>query len=395
MRVPSSRLRQCTLAPAFLGLLLAVPQPACHVLQKLQKPESKSEAAQAVQPGMFTLTADQLSHLKTAVVGKTTWSVAVHTTGTVDWDADHTTQAITQVNGPISRILVDTGTPVKQGDPLLYVSSPDIAAAVSTYRKARNREAFNKRIVDRTKELLDNGAVALKDYESSQADFNDAMTDVQNSLQALRIFGITAQAIASAEQQGAAIDTEIAVRSPISGVIVQKLVSPGQVLQAGQTACFMVSDVSTVWVQGHIFDRDLPSVRSGDAVQESNPSLGRAFQGTVSYIGSIVDPNTRTTPVRIVTLNPGGILKKDMFVDAVIHTGSQGNTIVVPVSAVLRDDKNEPIVYVEVEPGKFAQRQVAIDGQQNGLIAITSRLHVGETVVSSGGLFLQFAGSIQ
>jgi cobalt-zinc-cadmium efflux system membrane fusion protein len=395
MRVQSSRLRKCTLAPAFLGLLLAVPQPACHVLQKLQKPESKSEAAQAVQPGMFTLTADQLSHLKTAVVGKTTWSVAVHTTGTVDWDADHTTQAITQVNGPISRILVDTGTPVKQGDPLLYVSSPDIAAAVSTYRKARNREAFNKRIVDRTKELLDNGAVALKDYESSQADFNDAMTDVQNSLQALRIFGITAQAIASAEQQGAAIDTEIAVRSPISGVIVQKLVSPGQVLQAGQTACFMVSDVSTVWVQGHIFDRDLPSVRSGDTVQESNPSLGRAFQGTVSYIGSIVDPNTRTTPVRIVTLNPGGILKKDMFVDAVIHTGSQGNTVVVPVSAVLRDDKNEPIVYVEMEPGKFEQRQVAIGGQQNGLIAITSGLQGGETVVASGGLFLQFAGSIQ
>ena len=394
MRVPSSRFRKCTLAPAFLGLL-GVSLSACHMLQKLQKPESKSEAAEAVKPGMFTLTADQLSHLKTAVVRKTTWSVAVHTTGTVDWDADHTTQAITQVNGPISRILVDTGTPVKQGDPLLYVASPDIAAAVSTYRKARNREAFNKRIVDRTKELLDNGAVALKDYESSQADFNDAMTDVQNSLQALRIFGITAQAIASAEQQGAAIDTELAVRSPISGVIVQKLVSPGQVLQAGQTACFMVSDVSTVWVQGHVFDRDLPSVRSGDTVQETNPSLGRAFQGTVSYIGSIVDPNTRTTPVRIVTRNPGGILKKDMFVDAVIHTGTQGNTVVVPVSAVLRDDKNEPIVYVEMEPGKFEQRQVAIGGQQNGLIAITSGLVGGETVVSSGGLFLQFAGSIQ
>ena len=141
---------------------------------------------------MFTLTADQLSHLKTTVVGKATWAVAVHTTGTVDWDADHTTQAITQVNGPISRILVDTGTPVKQGDPLLYVSSPDVATAISAYRKARNREAFNKRIVDRMKELLDQGAVAVKDYESSQADYNDATTDVQNSLQALRIFGITA-----------------------------------------------------------------------------------------------------------------------------------------------------------------------------------------------------------
>ena len=188
MGAQSSRFRSRTLGRACLGLLLAVWQPACRVIQKV---EGKSEPEHAAQPGMFTLTADQLSHLKTAVVGKTTWAVSVHTTGTVDWDADHTTQAITQVNGPISRILVDTGTAVKQGDPLLYVSSPDISAAVSTYRKARNREAFNKRIVERTKELLDQGAVALKDYESSQADFNDALTDVQNSLQALRIFGIT------------------------------------------------------------------------------------------------------------------------------------------------------------------------------------------------------------
>ena len=392
MRAESSRILKRFLTWVFPVILLGLSQPACHLLQKQ---EGKTEAASPPQPGMFTVSADQLSHLKTAVVGKAAWAAAVHTTGTVDWDANRTTQAITQVNGPISRILVDTGTPVKQGDPLLYVASPDLAAAVSTYRKAMNREAFTKRIVDRQKELLDQGAVAIKDYESSQADFNDARTDVQNALQSLRIFGITPQGISQAEEQGTAINTELAVRSPITGVIVQKLVSPGQVIQAGQTACFMVSDVSTVWVQGHVFDRDLPTVRIGDTVDQTNPALGRSFHGTISYIGSFLDPDTRTTPVRIVTQNPGGILKKDMFVEAVIHTGSQGNTIVVPVSAVLRDDKNEPIVYVQMEPGKFAQRQVAIAGQQRGLIAIASGLKVGETVVSDGGLFLQFAGSIQ
>jgi membrane fusion protein, heavy metal efflux system len=392
MRAQSSRFCKRPLAPAFLGLLLGISQPACQMLQKV---ESKSEPAPAEQPGMFTLTADQLSHLKTGVVAKTTWAVAVHTTGTVDWDADRTTQAITQVNGPISRILVDLGTPVKQGDPLLYVASPDLAAAVSAYRKAYNREALNKRTVDRTKELLDQGAVALKDYEGAQADFNDARTDVQNSLQALRIFGITPQGITQAEEQGTGIATELAVRAPITGVIVQKLVSPGQVIQAGQTACFMISDVSAVWVQGHVFDRDLPTVRIGDTVDETNAALGHAFHGTVAYIGSFLDPNTRTTPVRIVTQNPGGVLKKDMFVDAVIHTGSRGNTVVVPVSAVLRDDKNEPIVYVQVEPGKFAQREVAIGGQQNGLIAIASGLRAGETIVTDGSLFLQFSGTIQ
>jgi cobalt-zinc-cadmium efflux system membrane fusion protein len=287
------------------------------------------------------------------------------------------------------------GTPVKKDQPLLYVSSPDVANAIAVYRKARNRERFNKTIVDRMKEMVDRGAVATKDYESSAADYNDAATDVQNSLQPLKIFGITAQEIDQAERQGTSIPTELAVRSPISGVVVQKLISPGMLVQAGQTVCFQVSDTSTVWVQGHIFDRDLPSVKVGDRVEESNPSFNRAFTGTIGYVGSFVDPNTRTTPVRIVTANPGGLLKKDMFVDAVIHTSTANNILVVPVAAVLRDDKNEPIVYIQVSPGKFAQRPVVTGPQQNGLIAITSGLQEGEPIVSDGSLFLQFANAIQ
>jgi cobalt-zinc-cadmium efflux system membrane fusion protein len=317
------------------------------------------------------------------------------TTGTVDWDANHTTQAITQVNGPISRILVDTGAKVKQGDPLLYVSSPDVANATSAYRKARNRELLAQRIVDRMNELLSHGAIASKDLESAEADYNDARTDVQTSLQALRIFGITQQEIDQAQQQGTAISTELAVRAPIAGVVVQKLVSPGMLIQAGTTICFMLSDTSTVWVQGHIFDRDLPFVRTGDSVEETNPASARTFHGVVNYVGAFVDPATRTTPVRIVTQNPEGLLKKDMFVEAAIRTGSQANVLAVPASAVLRDDKNEPIVYVQAEPGKFTQRSVTIGMLQDGMIAITAGLQKGESVLADGSLFVQFATSIQ
>ncbi|MGB9454660.1 MAG: efflux RND transporter periplasmic adaptor subunit [Bryobacteraceae bacterium] len=384
------RIAACT--PAVLVAALGLFQLACGQLKRV---ESEPADQSNVPAGLFTVPPDQLAHLKIAQVAKTSWGVAIHTTGTVDWDQDHTTQSITQVNGPITRILADVGTPVQKGQPLLYVSSPDVANAIATYRKARNRERFNKTIVDRMKEMLDRGAVATKDYESSLADYNDAATDVQNSLQPLRIFGITAQEIDQAERQGASINTELAVRSPISGMIVQKLISPGMLIQAGQTVCFQVSDTSTVWVQGHIFDRDLPSVRVGDRVEETNPSFNRSFRGTIAYIGSFVDPNTRTTPVRIVTANPGGLLKKDMFVDAVIQTSTQSNILVVPVAAVLRDDKNEPIVYVQVSPGKFAQRSVAIGPQQSGLVAITSGLREGETIVSDGSLFLQFANAIQ
>ena len=196
-------------------LALGIFQCACGTSKVAPGPAA--EQAQPVQAGFFTVAADQMAHLKVVTVGTKVWQTTVVTTGTVDWDADHTTQAITQVNGPISRILVDTGAKVKEGDPLLYVSSPDVANAISAYRKARNREAFNKRIVDRMQILLDRGAVAAKDVESTEADYNDARTDVQNSLQALRIFGITQQQIDQAEQQGTAISTELAVRAPIGG----------------------------------------------------------------------------------------------------------------------------------------------------------------------------------
>jgi cobalt-zinc-cadmium efflux system membrane fusion protein len=381
---------------AWLFAFLLAPiglQVAC--VSAKQTEAKAADEAKASQPGLFTVSQEQLAHLRVVQVRRMNWQVAVHTTGTVDWDADHTTQAITQVNGPIARILVDTGAPVKAGDPLLFVSSPDVANATAVYRKARNQEALAKRVQDRMKELLDRGAIAAKDYENSEAAYNDARTDVQNSLQALRIFGIAAQEIDQAEQQGTAIRAELAVRSPISGVVVQKLVSPGMLVQAGVTVCFMISDVSTVWVQGHIFDRDLPSVRVGDSVEETNPSINRNFRGAVAYIGASVDPATRTTPVRIVTRNPEGLLKKDMFVDAVIGADNRSNVMVVPASALLRDDKNEPMVYIQVEPGKFAQRPVTIGAQQDGMVAIAGGLTDADQVVSDGSLFIQFASTIQ
>lgn len=359
---------------------------------KRENSDSGIVTVQAAQQAYFTVPEDQLAHLRVAPVGRANWGTSVHTTGTVDWDADHTTQAITQVNGPIARIVVDLGSKVHAGDPLLWVSSPDVVNAIATYRKARNRVELAKRVTDRSQGLLEHGAIATKDYEDTVADYNDAMTDVQNSLQPLKIFGITQHDIDDAERQGEPVNTELAVRSPIDGTVVQKLITPGLVIQAGQTACFLISKVNTVWVLAHIFDQDLPNVRVGDAVEERNPSFAGTFRGNISFIGSLVDPDTRTTDVRIVTQNPQEILKKDMYVDATIDTAKRSNLLVLPVSAVLRDEKNEPLVYVQVEGqrGRFAQRSVTLGPQQDSMVAITSGLKEGEPVVTEGSLFLSY-----
>jgi membrane fusion protein, heavy metal efflux system len=376
------------LAPPSAGAKAAAVAPAVT-------PAAAASSGTTAAGTYFTVPADQLPHLEIAPVRQGTWSAEVRTTGTVDWDNDHTTQAITQVSGPIVRIVADTGTRVKAGDPLLYVASGDMTSAVSTYRKAKNRFDLAKHQLDRNKDLFDHKALSARDYEAAQADFNDAATDLQASLQTLKVFGVLQSDITDAEQQNVPIKPEMVMRAPLAGVVVQKMVLPGQVIQAGTTAAFVISNTSTVWVQGHVYDKDLASVHVGDKVDERNSSFPDPFHGVVSYIGDMLDPATRTTPVRIVTQNPNGLLKKDLFVDVVIHDKTTRNVLVVPTAAVLYDEQNFPFVYLQVESGKFAQRLVRLGGQQGDETQVLDGLKAGEPVVTQGSVFLQFANTYQ
>src|SRR5439155_420027 len=195
----------------------AMLQAGCNRGNPEPQPASVAPSQQA---SLFTVRGDQLSRLRVTPVQRATWSTTVRTTGTVDWDADHTTQAITQVSGPISRLLVDTGARVTTGQPLLYVASSDVSGAVSNYRKALNHLQYAKRTLDRAKDLLEHKVIATKDVETAEQDYNDALSEVENDLQALKIFGVTQQEIDDTQRQGVPLNPQLAVRSPISGVVV-------------------------------------------------------------------------------------------------------------------------------------------------------------------------------
>jgi len=370
---------------------------------KRDDPAAKAAAAAPAQaPGpsgtasaasYFTVPPEQLAHIAVAPAHTVAFATELKTTGTVDWDNDHTSQAITQVSGPITRLLVDTGSQVKAGQPLLYVASADITGAFSTYRKARNRLALAKQNLDRNRDLLEHKAIAQRDLEQVQADYNDAQTDVETAVEALKILGVSTREIADAENDNATVRPELPMRAPIAGTIVQKLVNPGQVIQAGATTAFVISNVSTVWVQAHVYEKDLRLVRPGDTAEVRSASFPDVFPGKVTYVGSMLDPATRTTPVRIVTANPHGFLKKDQFVDVVVRDKATRNALVVPTSAILYDAENLPFVYVRIEAGKFAQRQVTLGPQQGDLTEVAQGLKEGDAVVAQGSLFLQFANT--
>jgi membrane fusion protein, heavy metal efflux system len=378
--------------PTLLLIGLSLAAAACSAPPP--DPSVTAAAAASAPTGYFTVPDAQRSHLEIVAAHLTEIQTTLQLTGTVDWDNDHTTQAITQVNGPITRIVVDTGAHVKAGDPLLFVSSPDISGAVSTYRKAKNRLDQSQRTLDRNRDLLAHKAIAQRDLDDSTSDFNDAATDLQSAQQALRILGVSDADLAADAVQTGAVSSELAMRAPIGGVVVQKLVLPGQVIQAGATMAFVISDVSSVWVQAHLYEKDLRSVHVGDSAEVRQAAFSDVFHGRVAYVGDLLDPATRTTLVRIVTANPTGLLKKDLFVDVTLHDSAKRNVLVVPTSAVLYDEQNMPFVYVDAGQGRFMQRQVTLGTQQGTTTEIASGLKADEQVVGQGSLFLQFANSI-
>jgi cobalt-zinc-cadmium efflux system membrane fusion protein len=379
---------------ALILVTIGLTAAACSGAATETSGSSAAAGAATAANGSFTVPEAQRSHVEIASAHLADFPTTVRTTGTVDWDGDHTTQAITQVNGPITRIVVDLGAHVKTGDALLFVASPDIAGAVSTYRKAVNRLDQAQRTLNRNKDLLAHKAIAQQVFDDSQSDYNDAATDLQTALQSLKILGVTDADIKAAEAQSGAVRAELPMRAPIDGVVVQKLVFPGQYIQAGATQAFTISDNSTVWVQAHVYDRDISSVAVGEEAEIRNTAFPDVFHGRVTSVGDLLDPATRTTLVRLVTANPRGILKKDLFVDVSIAGPARHHVLVVPTTAVLYDEQNLPFVYVQISPGRYEQRTVSIGTQEGADTEVTSGLKAGDQVVSQGSLFLQFAASI-
>ncbi|MGA6954614.1 MAG: efflux RND transporter periplasmic adaptor subunit, partial [Candidatus Acidiferrales bacterium] len=312
-------------------------------------------------------------------------------TGAVAYNAFNTTPVITQVGGPVSRILVVPGERVKVGQPLLDVSSPDYSLLFAAYLKARDSFRVADKNFARAQDLYAHDAIAERDLLQAESDRNQAQADLNASLLGLKILGIPKPE----DLEKAPSSAEIPLLAPIGGEIVERDVAPGQLLQAGTTQAFIISNMSTVWVLANIYQSDMAAVKVGDEVTVQTDSYPDKFQGKISFISPAVDPNTRTLQARIVVDNPGEKLKNNMYVTATVNAGVDQNAIAVPDASVLRNDENQPFVYVATSSNQFSRRSVDIGQSEAGKTQILKGLSPGDRVVGDGSLFLQFATSFQ
>jgi cobalt-zinc-cadmium efflux system membrane fusion protein len=342
-------------------------------------------------PELFTIPQDQMSHIQVLTIQPTKLTRSLRLTGAVAYNSFRTTPVITQVSGPVSRIAVVPGQKVDKGQPMLYVASPDYSQLRTNYLKARDAYALAQKANSRAQDLYQHHAIAEQNVEQAQSAEVQANGDLVSAQAALKVMGVTdPDALVQAPPS-----FEVPVKAPIAGLVVEQDVSAGQLIQPGTTQCFMISDVSTVWVLVNVYQKDLPYVRVGDTVAIQTDTYPEVFHGRISYVAASLDPSTRTLQARIETNNPGEKLKKDMYVVATVNAGVIPTAIAVPDAAVLRDTENQPFVYAAASSNQFGRRSVTLGESLNGQTEITSGLKAGDQVIGNGSLFLQFANSLQ
>ena len=388
MSLRSSRWQRFAVLAAVLVVML--------VLASCEGPGSNAAAnsnskRNSNNPELFAIPQDQMSHVQVLTVRPTMLARSLRLTGAVAYNGFRTTPVITQVSGLVSRVVVVPGQKVNRGEPMLYVASPDYSQLRTNYLKAKDAYALAQKAYARAQDLYQHHAIAEQNLEQAQSVEVQAGGDLAAAQAALKVMGITdPDALVQAPPS-----FEVPVKAPISGLVVEQDVSAGQLIQPGTTQCFMISDVSTVWVLVNVYQKDLPYVRVGDPVTIQTDTYPEVFHGRIAYLAASLDPSTRTLQARIETNNPGEKLKKDMYVVATVNAGTIQNAIALPDAAVLRDSENQPFVYVEASSNQFGRRSVTLGESLNGQTEITSGLKTGDQVIGNGSLFLQFANSLQ
>jgi len=370
---------------------------------------SPSGDMNAAQPGpgelTITLSPDKLENaqFKTEVAtaqpaGGASSATGPRTTGTVQSNAYKEVPVLPVAGGIVREVNAQLGDKVGRGQALASIFSTELATAQGDYiRMLAELEEHHKHHL-RATELVEIGAMSREELEKAASMYKAAEANVSSSRQRLMLLGMSQQQV-DALRNSSQVHSLITVTAPTAGTVISRTVNTGEVVATGKEL-FRVADLSTVWVIGQVYEKDLAQVHVGTPTTITNVAYpGRTFSGRVSYIDPRVDPNTRTAQVRIEVPNPGEMLKLGMFVDVNIGVAapamaSSQPVVLVPGAAVQAIGTKQVVFVATDRAGVFVQREVTGGPESNGFVPIYDGVSAGERIVT-GGSFLLRAESLK
>lgn len=320
--------------------------------------------------------------------------VEVRVPGTVQPNAYKQVHVTPLAGGVVTQVSAELGQAVKRGQTLVQIFSRDLAEAQTAYvSTSAELEAEHKKLV-RTQELVRLGAASRQELEEIEANHQVHSAHVEEARQRLSLLGLGDQQVAAVVGGRPAV-TNIAVPSPLDGVVTARNVNLGQVVTSGQDL-LTVTDLASVWIEANLLENDFGAVRIGSQATITTPAYaGREYHGTVSYIDPQVDPQTRTAKVRVALDNPGFALRLGMYMEVLFASTTDGTAPVVPKQAIQSIGATSVVFLpAEGEPGRFLQRVVKTGEETPSGFRVLEGLKRGETVVT-GGSFLIRAEAIR
>ena len=371
-----------------LAALIAVVIVAGTLLGRGLGRHDSHEAAAAPPPGTFRPTPQQLKTLTIEAVTLHQFVSQEITEGKIAVNGDRSTPVFSPYSGRITRVIAGLGDSVKAGQPLATIEASEFAQAQSDLATALAQLKLARTSETRRHALYDAKGGSMADWLQSQADLSTAEASVRSVRNRLRILGYSEQAIdglGSDEHTGAGAQ----IVAPISGVIVDRQLGPGQYAQAGaSTPVFTIADMSSVWMVGNVRDADAGHVKRGQTVEVGVLAYpDRTFTAHVIYVAPTIDPNTHRLTVRAVIDNADGALKPEMFASFRILTSEGTQVPAVPASAVVYEGDSAH-VWVLQSADAIAIRPIRTGRASDGFVEVLEGLQPGERVVTRGSLFI-------
>jgi cobalt-zinc-cadmium efflux system membrane fusion protein len=363
---------------------------------------------QASIPGTFRPTAEQWADLKLARVHAEQFAGLVVTDGALAPNDSTTTAVYSPYSGRVTRLIASLGDHVEKSQPLMTVDSTeavqarnDLVTALDSLTAARAQDKVATENESRQHQLYLGQSAALKDWQQSESDLasaNAALRTAQTALTAqenrMRILGIGDDVIGKLEKTRGedGISAEGVVKAPIAGTVIQRQVGLGQYIQSGAASpIYSIGDLSTLWVLGNVREADAPQMQIGEEADIRVIALpNRVFIARLTWIAPSIDPMTHRLAVRAELKNPDGVLKPLMFATVEIHASSDRTSPAVPQSAVIYEG-DQAHVWVAHADHNLGIRYIRVGRVRDNDIEVLSGLANGETVVTSGALFIDRA----
>ena len=366
-----------------------VPAPRSVSFEESSTPQTATAGEQKL-----TLAAEQVQRagLKIETVGEQAAGEAAGqmTTGTVQANSYKETPVVSIVGGIVRSVSGELGQNVKRGQKVAVVFSNELADTQSRYLAAVAALDEHHRHHLRTIKLVEIGAASRQDLETATTEYREAETNLANLRQKLLLLGLSPQRINSLNSISQ-ISSEVIVTAPSSGTLTSRSVNTGEVIEANKEL-MRITDLSSVWVVGQVYEKDLATVRVGSGANISSDAYpGRVFRGRVSYVDPKIEPATRTAQVRIELANPGQMFKIGMYVNIAFGAlGLAEKTVpVIPKDAV-QTIGNQLFVFVASEkPNEFALRPVRLGPESNAFYPVLEGVSVGDRIVTEGSFMLR------